>query len=92
MDDVIAANMLYGSSIGDYRSTGNWNDGDQISKVDVGSKDMDSFAQDLTESENLEPDGGFQKKAGASFDSVFSPYSTYFFQTPQAVYQILKYQ
>jgi hypothetical protein len=78
MDDVIAANMLYGSSIGDYRSTGNWNDGDQISKVDVGSKDMDSFAQDLTESENLEPDGGFQKKAGASFDSVFSPYSTYF--------------
>ena len=78
MDDVIAANMLYGSSIGDYRSTGNWNLGDQISKVDVGSKDIDSFAQDLTESENLESDGGFQKKAGASFDSVFSPYSTYF--------------
>tara|TARA_R110000824_G_scaffold34484_3_gene109315 strand:- start:9919 stop:11604 length:1686 start_codon:yes stop_codon:yes gene_type:complete len=72
MDDVTSANILYGSIIGDYRSTGIATEADHISKFDAGSKDIYSFEQDLTEF-----DGNFQKKAGASFDSVFSPYSTY---------------
>ena len=73
MDDITSANILYGSIIGDYRSTGIATEADHISKFDAGSKDIYSFEQDLTEF-----DGNFQKKAGASFDSVFSPYSTYF--------------
>ena len=69
----LSAEMLYGSLISQYRATGVAKEEDEITKVDVGSKDIHSFEQDLTDFE-----GGEDKKAGASFDSIYSPYSTYF--------------
>lgn len=69
----LSAEMLYGSLISQYRATGIATEEDEITKVNVGSKDIHSFEQDLTDFED-----GEDKKAGASFDSIYSPYSTFF--------------
>lgn len=69
----LSAEVLYGSLISQYRATGIATEEDEITKVNVGSKDIHSFEQDLTDFED-----GEDKKAGASFDSIYSPYSTFF--------------
>ena len=83
MENIPSANMFYSSLVNDHRATGIATESDAITKVDVGSKDLYAFEQDLTE-----VDGNFDKKAGASFDSVFSPYSTSFSDTGLATFEV----
>jgi len=73
MENKSSVDILYGSLVSDHRATGVAKEEHQITKVDVGAKDKQSFEQDLTDIE-----GNEDKKAGASFDSIYSPYSTYF--------------
>jgi len=73
MENKSSVDILYGSLVSDYRTEGVAKEEHQITKVDVGAKDMQSFEQDLTDIE-----GNEDKKAGASFDSIYTPYSTYF--------------
>ena len=73
MENKSSVDILYGSLVSDYRATGVATEEDEITKIGAGAKDMQSFEQDLTDIE-----GNEDKKAGASFDSIYSPYSTYF--------------
>tara|TARA_R110000751_G_scaffold53072_2_gene115264 strand:- start:9251 stop:10858 length:1608 start_codon:yes stop_codon:yes gene_type:complete len=62
---------MYGSLADAARASGLAGSGDMISKVVAGSTNPYKFQNVLNET-----DDDFDKKAGASFDSIYSPYST----------------
>jgi hypothetical protein len=63
--------ILYGSFIDSARTSGLAGSGDFINKVSTGSTNPYKFQDILNEI-----DDNFDKKAGVSFDGVYSPYST----------------
>jgi len=67
----ISIDMMHGSFMDAARASGLAESGDIISKISVGATNPYKFQEVLNE-----VDDDFDKKAGATFDSIYSPYST----------------
>ena len=67
----ISIDMIYGSFMDAARSSGIATSDDIITKISTGATNPYKFQEVLNEN-----DGNFDKKAGGSFDVIFSPYST----------------